>query len=89
MPGPNVSSSAPNSSGVSAQAVSTSLRNVQGPEPWRSNRCFSSSHADLSDPSTVRGRKAQNDSPSRALAGSSGVATRVWWPRLCSTKKWP
>ena len=26
---------------------------------------------------------------SRALAGSSGVATRTWWPRLCSTKKCP
>ena len=23
-------------------------------------------------------------SPKRADAGSSGVATRTWWPRLCS-----
>ena len=23
-------------------------------------------------------------SPTRELAGSSGVATRTWWPRLCS-----
>ena len=43
----------------------------------------------LTLPLTVRGRKAQKLSPIRALAGSSGVATRTWWPRLCSTKKWP
>ena len=38
---------------------------------------------------TVRGRNIQKLSPSRALAGSSGVATRTWCPRLCSMKKWP
>ncbi|GAA3919101.1 hypothetical protein Aau02nite_88730 [Amorphoplanes auranticolor] len=41
------------------------------------------------DARTVRGQNRQKLSPSRELAGSSGVATRRWCPRLCSTKKWP
>ena len=40
-------------------------------------------------PATVRGQNTQNDSPSRLEAGSSAVATRTWWPRLCSMKKCP
>ena len=38
-------------------------------------------------PVTVRGQNRQNDSPRRLDAGSTGVATRTWWPRLCSMKK--
>lgn len=36
------------------------------------------SQADFALPITVRGKKAQNDSPSFELAGSSGVATFLW-----------
>ena len=57
--------------------------------PPRSSRARSIPQAELRLPETVRGRKAQKLSPRRALAGSSGVATRTWWPRLCSMKKWP
>ena len=32
-------------------------------------------------PKTLRGKNSQNVSPKRADAGSSGVATRTWWPR--------
>ena len=52
-------------------------------------RAASSSHDDLRLPKTLRGRNSQKVSPKRELAGSSGVATRTWWPRLCSMKKWP
>jgi hypothetical protein len=36
--------------------------------------------ADLKPPMTVRGRNFQKLSPMRLVAGSSGVATRLWWP---------
>ncbi|SKV10104.1 Uncharacterised protein [Mycobacteroides abscessus subsp. abscessus] len=39
---------------------------------------------DFRAPHTLRGQKPQKVSPNRELAGSSGVATRTWWPRLCS-----
>ena len=55
----------------------------------RSRRSFSRWIADVRLPHTVRGRNSQKLSPRREEAGSSGVATRTWWPRLCSMKKWP
>ena len=36
---------------------------------------------------TVRRKKAWKLSPKRAVAGSSGVPTRTWWPRTCSVAK--
>ena len=62
---------------------------VHGPLPVRRSRSTSSSQEERSEPARVRGRNAQKLSPRRELAGSSGVATRTWWPRLCSMKKWP
>ena len=55
----------------------------------RAKRFFSSAHALRRLPLIVRGRKPQIVSPIRELAGSSGVDTRTWCPRLCSMKKWP
>ncbi len=86
---PKTRQSPPNSATVIAQALRTSLWIVQKPLPTRSSRTRSRWIAEVSDPETVRGRKAQKLSPRRELAGSSGVATRTWWPRLCSMKKWP
>ena len=47
----------------------------------------SSRHALLNCAGTVRSRNATAVSPKRAVAGSSGVPTRAWWPRTCSTVK--
>ena len=54
-----------------------SLRSVQCDLPMRSRRAASIPQAERRLPATVRGRKAQKLSPSRELAGSSGVATRT------------
>ena len=74
---------------VIAQAPRMSLRGPTTPASSRRRRVRSSSHAERRLPMTVLGRNAKKLSPRRELAGSSGVATRTWWPRLCSMKKCP
>src|SRR4029453_10213114 len=83
--GPNTAIVAPKSTTDRAQALSTSLLSDQTRLPLRRWAAAAIDQAECRLPATVRGRKAQKDSPSRALAGSSGVDTLTWWPRLCST----
>jgi hypothetical protein len=60
-------------------ASSNALRH-QGLRSWRSC-CASSRQALARLPASVRGRKRHSVSPRRAVAGSSQVAARGWWPR--------
>ena len=86
---PKAAVSAPHSTRLMAQDCRLSFFQVHTGRPRRARRSFSRCQADLRLPNTVRGRNCQKVSPKRELAGSSGVATRTWWPRLCSMKKWP
>ena len=78
MPMPNRTSSTAHSTTVIAHALRMSLRGENVRLPIRRSRVRSSDQPLRSEPRTVRGRKDQNDSPSRDDAGSSGVATRTW-----------
>ena len=75
---PNSASSTPHSTTDIAQALRMSLRADSVRLPIRRNRLRSTDQPLRSEPTTVRGQNAQNDSPSRDDAGSSGVATRTW-----------
>src|SRR6267378_3834155 len=81
--GPNTAMSTPKNTTDIAKALSTSFCQCHGLLPSRRIRCASSSHDERKLPHTLRGRNSQNVSPNRADAGSSGVATRTWCPRLC------
>ena len=86
--GPKTAISTPHNTTDIAQALSTSLDRYvlgfQGLAPWRRIRCASSRSDERRLPNTLRGKNSQKVSPKRDDAGSSGVATRTWWPRLCS-----
>ena len=82
---PSHATTAANSTSDIAQDCRFWLCTLQALRPCLARRSASRCQADFRLPTTVRGRKAQKVSPIRELAGSSGVATFLWWPRLCST----
>ncbi len=83
MPMPEYGDEAPNSTTDMSQALSTSLRMVQA---WLAQTIEPGllEMPRRAEIPTLRGRKVQKLSPKRDDAGSSGVATRTWCPRLCS-----
>ncbi|SKW50735.1 Uncharacterised protein [Mycobacteroides abscessus subsp. massiliense] len=81
---PKMAMVTPNNTTVISQAFTTSLLGCSTKRFSRFMRVASRFHEDFRLPQTLRGQKPQNVSPNRELAGSSGVATRTWCPRLCS-----
>ena len=87
--GPKIASNTPHTNTDIIHALITSLRMSNTILFRRRIRWAASCHEERRLPKMQRGRNTHRLSPIRALAGSPGVATRAWWPRLCSMKKWP
>ena len=74
-PRPNTSRHTLQNTSDAAQPIRISFLKFHVRTPSRFIRAASSRHAERNDPTTERGTNFHSDSPSRADAGSSGVAT--------------
>ena len=74
---------------VSRSGCSTSLSRVHGPAPGPApGAVFSDDPGAAHRTGDFGSRRSRRcDCPIFALAGSTGVATSTWWPRLCSIRE--
>ena len=86
---PKIASTVPQATRVMIAGWMISFSRDQTDLPWAFRRSFSRRQARLAAPGSSRSANFQMLSPMREEAGSSGVATSLWWPLLCSIKKWP
>ena len=86
---PKIASTEPQATAVMIAGWMISFSRDHTDLPRASRRSFSRRQARLAAPGISRSTNFQMLSPMREEAGSSGVATSLWWPLLCSMKKCP